>query len=57
LMDVIPLDASLVKGSHGRITDLPDDGPLIISDRADLLGGRTVSALDVKSLLLEAIFA
>src|ERR1700709_335613 len=39
LMDVIPLDASLVKGSHGRITDRPDDGPLIISDRADLTGG------------------
>jgi predicted AlkP superfamily pyrophosphatase or phosphodiesterase len=57
LMDVIPLDASLVKGSHGRITARPEDGPLIISDRADLLDGRTVSALDVKSLLLEAIFA
>ena len=56
-MDVIPLDASLVKGSHGRITDRPEDGPLIIADRADLLGGRTVSALDVKQLLLEAIFA
>jgi predicted AlkP superfamily pyrophosphatase or phosphodiesterase len=57
LMDVIPLDASLVKGSHGRITDRPEDGPLIIADRANLLGGRTVSALDVKSLLLDAIFA
>lgn len=56
LMDVIPLDASLVKGSHGRITDHPKDGPLIISDRADLLGQRTISALDVKPLLLDAIF-
>jgi predicted AlkP superfamily pyrophosphatase or phosphodiesterase len=57
LMDVIPLDASLVKGSHGRITDHPDDGPLIISDRADLLGANKMSAVDVKSLLLDAIFA
>jgi predicted AlkP superfamily pyrophosphatase or phosphodiesterase len=57
LMDVIPLDASLVKGSHGRITDRPEDGPLIIADRADLLRTRTVAALDVKSLLLDAIFA
>ena len=56
-MDVIPLDASLVRGSHGRITDRPKDGPLIISDRADLLGGRTITALDVKPLLLDAIFA
>src|SRR5262249_3326758 len=31
LMDVIPLDASLVKGSHGRITDAAADGPLFIS--------------------------
>jgi predicted AlkP superfamily pyrophosphatase or phosphodiesterase len=57
LMDVIPLDASLVKGSHGRITDRPEDGPLIIADRADLLRTRTITALDVKSLLLDAIFA
>ena len=27
LMDVIPLDASLVKGSHGRIPDDPAQGP------------------------------
>jgi predicted AlkP superfamily pyrophosphatase or phosphodiesterase len=57
LMDVIPLDASLVKGSHGRITDRPEDGPLIIADRADLLRTRTPTALDVKPLLLDAIFA
>jgi len=57
LMDVIPLDASLVKGSHGRITDRPEDGPLIIADRADLLRTRTITALDVKPLLLDAIFA
>jgi hypothetical protein len=57
LMDVIPLDASLVKGSHGRVTDRPNDGPLIISDRADLLGSGTITALDVKPLLLDAIFA
>jgi predicted AlkP superfamily pyrophosphatase or phosphodiesterase len=57
LMDVIPLDASLVKGSHGRITDRPKDGPLIISDRPDLLDSRTITALDVKPLLLDAIFS
>jgi predicted AlkP superfamily pyrophosphatase or phosphodiesterase len=56
LLDVIPLDASLVKGSHGRITDRSEDGPLIISDRADLLRSQTISAVDVKALLLDAIF-
>jgi predicted AlkP superfamily pyrophosphatase or phosphodiesterase len=30
LLDVIPLDASLVRGSHGRPTDDPMDGPLLI---------------------------
>jgi predicted AlkP superfamily pyrophosphatase or phosphodiesterase len=29
-MDVIPLDAKLVRGSHGRHPETPDDGPLIV---------------------------
>lgn len=31
LMDVIPLDASLVRGSHGRLPDDPLDGAVFIS--------------------------
>ena len=30
LMDVIPLDATLVKGSHGRLPDDPKDGPVFL---------------------------
>jgi predicted AlkP superfamily pyrophosphatase or phosphodiesterase len=56
LMDVIPLDASLVRGSHGRVTDRTEDGPLIITDRAGLLGKNSFAATDVKSLLLDAVF-
>ncbi len=56
LMDVIPLDASLVRGSHGRVTDRTEDGPLIISDRANLLRRQSIAATDVKSLLLDAVF-
>jgi len=33
LMDVIPLDATLVKGSHGRLADDPADGPLFVCSR------------------------
>jgi predicted AlkP superfamily pyrophosphatase or phosphodiesterase len=33
LMDVIPLDASLVKGSHGRLPDDPRDGPVFLCSR------------------------
>lgn len=57
LMDVIPLDATLVRGSHGRVADEPNDGPLIISDRADLLDRKSLGATQVKELLLDAIFA
>ena len=55
-MDVVPLDASLVHGSHGRLTERAEDGPLVIADRPELLTGQEVAATDVKSLLLEAIF-
>jgi predicted AlkP superfamily pyrophosphatase or phosphodiesterase len=33
LMDVIPLDASLVNGSHGRLASSAEIGPLLISSR------------------------
>ncbi len=32
LLDVVPLDTSLVKGSHGRLPDDPRDGPVLIGD-------------------------
>ena len=37
LMDVIPLDASLVKGSHGRDDVVEDEQPVAIGDRAGLV--------------------
>ena len=54
LMDVIPLDASLVRGSHGRITDKAEDGPLVIS--SEPLGKARLSATDIKPLLLDLVF-
>jgi len=56
LMDVIPLDASLVRGSHGRITDKTEDGPLVITDRRDLVNRDRIAATDIKDLLLDAVF-
>jgi predicted AlkP superfamily pyrophosphatase or phosphodiesterase len=52
LLDVIPLDATLVKGSHGRIPDDPRRGPLLITRQADLLEGDRVAATDVHDLIL-----
>ena len=56
LMDVISLDATLVKGSHGRPTDNPDEGPLFITSAPELLEEGPVAATDVKQLLLEHVF-
>ncbi len=57
LLDVISLkDTKLVKGSHGRLTDDPDDGPLVISTRPDLLPDGPVAATDFKRLVLDHVF-
>jgi len=56
LMDVISLDATLVKGSHGRPTDHAQEGPLFITSRPELLRADSVQAMDVKDLLLEHVF-
>ena len=34
LMDVIPLDATLIKGSHGRIPEDPQDWPILLMSQA-----------------------
>jgi predicted AlkP superfamily pyrophosphatase or phosphodiesterase len=53
LMDVIPLDARLVKGSHGR----PDaDGAVFISSEADLVPSGSIDAIEVKSIMLSHLF-
>ncbi len=57
LMDVIPLDASLVRGSHGRAAADARDGPLLISSEAGLLPDGPVAATSVKQLVLEHVFA
>jgi predicted AlkP superfamily pyrophosphatase or phosphodiesterase len=56
LLDVIPLDATLVKGSHGRLTDRAEEGPLFMSSVPELLPEGAVAATDVKRLLLRHLF-
>jgi predicted AlkP superfamily pyrophosphatase or phosphodiesterase len=57
LMDVISLkDTALVKGSHGRLTDDPQHGPLVISSRAGLLPAGAVEATAFKQLVLDHLF-
>jgi predicted AlkP superfamily pyrophosphatase or phosphodiesterase len=57
LMDVIPLDATLVKGSHGRPTDDANEGPLFITSAPELLDEGPVAATEVKRILLEHVFS
>lgn len=60
LLDVIPLDATLVKGSHGRVTDRADDGPLFMTSTPELLRDvppGDIDAPSVRDRLLDTIFS
>jgi len=57
LMDVISLrDTALVRGSHGRLTDDPQHGPLVIGSRAERLPAGPVDATAFKQLVLDHLF-
>jgi predicted AlkP superfamily pyrophosphatase or phosphodiesterase len=54
LFDIIPLDASLVKGSHGRIDNPASKSPLFIGNRnSEKIAATEVSAEILSSLGLE----
>ena len=55
-MDIIPLDATLVRGSHGRITDNAADGPVFITSESRLVHDGPVAATAVKELILSHAF-
>jgi predicted AlkP superfamily pyrophosphatase or phosphodiesterase len=52
LMDVIPLDATLVKGSHGCIPASEEDWPVFITQQADLSDNSSLLATDIHDILL-----
>ncbi|MGH3462824.1 MAG: alkaline phosphatase family protein, partial [Kribbellaceae bacterium] len=54
-MRVVPLDPSCVRGSHGRLPDHPDDGPvLLVSDPKLPVPDDIVPPTAVRDLLLAA---
>ncbi len=56
LMDVIPLDPSCVRGSHG-LSDVPrEEWPVFLTDRPDLLSEGDIDPLGVRDLLLRHCF-
>lgn len=53
LMDLIPLDATLVKGSHGHLNKNPDEGALFMTKHPELLDGReALEPTDVFNVIL-----
>ena len=52
LMDVIPLDATLVKGSHGRRPADKKDWPVFITSQPELLSVKEMESTDVYQILL-----
>lgn len=45
VMDVIPLDASLIKGSHGRLESRPEYQPVLITDHKQVEGNLPATAV------------
>lgn len=55
LLDVIPLDASLVKGSHGRPGGWDDDAPVAVSRERGLFESDRLASVDVYDLILRHV--
>lgn len=54
LMDVIPLDATLVKGAHGRIPESDLDKPLLVGD-SKLISSDRIQPTEVFDLILKTV--
>ncbi|MBC7450891.1 MAG: alkaline phosphatase family protein [Cytophagales bacterium] len=52
LMDIIPLDDTLVKGSHGRNPESDSDKAIFITKNASLVKGTVIEPTDVHDLIL-----
>jgi predicted AlkP superfamily pyrophosphatase or phosphodiesterase len=57
LLEVVPLDANLVRGSHGRLSEDPAVGPVVISSEGSLLPPGALPATGVKDLVLAHVFS
>lgn len=53
LMDVIPLDATLVKGSHGRINADENDCPVLITK--EIVASKRIESTDVYNVILSHV--
>lgn len=56
-MDLIPLDANLVKGSHGLAGGAAGDAPVFMSSEARLATAESLPATSICGLLLDHVFS
>ncbi len=56
LMDVIPLDPSLVKGSHGHLTTDPMESPILLTRQRQLFSSDRMAPTGVHDLVLDHVF-
>jgi predicted AlkP superfamily pyrophosphatase or phosphodiesterase len=52
-MQVVPLDPTYVRGSHGRLPTSADDGPVMVCSVPDAEPAGKLAAVDVRDLLLQ----
>ncbi|HDZ03541.1 hypothetical protein LCGC14_0127230 [marine sediment metagenome] len=51
VMDIIPIDATLIKGSHGRLTEDVEDFPIFITNHTTGDNDQKISAIQVRDLI------
>ena len=55
LMDVIPLDANLVKGSHGCFPTSVAESPVFMTNKDNLIDSESIAPTEVKQAILECL--
>jgi predicted AlkP superfamily pyrophosphatase or phosphodiesterase len=55
VMDIIPIDAKLIKGSHGRLPESEDDYPVFISNNSSIDIDKQLIATDVYDILQQHV--
>ncbi len=56
LLEVVPTDGALVKGSHGVEPGTPDEGAVIMSSEKELLGPSRIEATEVYNVIWRSVF-
>ena len=57
VMDLIPLDATLIKGSHGNISAEASDYPVLINSNVNSDNPESIKATEVFNIMLQSLIA